>query len=78
MKLIDKRCNNCKKVFTDLFDDDSRKCDCGGVLERLYSSPRLEIFQAGYYENFEFEPIYIETKKQFNQELKKRGLVRVW
>jgi len=78
MKLVDKRCEKCKKVFADLFEDDNRKCDCGGKLLRMFSNPRIELFKAGYYENFEFDPIYIDTKKQFNQELKKRGLVRVW
>ena len=36
------------------------------------------MYKLGYYENFEAEPIYIETKKQFKQELDKRGLVRVF
>ena len=77
MKIIDKRCDICKKVYEDMLDSDDDKCACGGKLLRLYSV-RPEIFQAGWYENFEFEPIYIETKKQFNNEMKKRGLVRVF
>ena len=59
-----------------MLDSDSNDCTCGGKLLRLYSV-KPEIFQAGYYGNFEFDPIYIGTKKQFNNEMKKRGLVRV-
>ncbi len=60
-----------------MLDSDKSKCECGGNLLRLYSV-KPEIFKAGWYENFEFEPIYIDTKKQFKQELNKRGLVRVF
>jgi hypothetical protein len=77
MKLVDKKCDKCSKVFEDLFDDDV-KCACGGSLIRLYRSTRIEIFKPGYYENFELEPIYIDTKKQFQKECDKRGLVRVF
>jgi hypothetical protein len=76
MKLVDKKCDKCGNVQVDIFDDDLT-CACGGNLLRLYNSARIEIFQAGYYENFELEPIYIGTKKQFKKELDIRGLVRV-
>jgi hypothetical protein len=77
LKLIDKRCDKCGKVEENIFDIENKNiCECGGNLLRLYSV-KPEIFKAGMYENFEAEPIYIETKKQFQQELDKRGLVRV-
>lgn len=78
MKLVDKKCEDCGKVFEDVFDDEALVCDCGGKLLRLYSSARIELFKAGWYENFELFPIYIDTKKQFQQECDKRGLVRVF
>ena len=59
-----------------MLDTDKDECACGGKLLRLYSV-KPEIFKVGYYENFEFEPILIETKKQFQQECDKRGVVRV-
>jgi len=77
MKLVDKRCNKCNKVYEYMLDKDDSKCQCGGILLRLYSV-KPEIFKAGWYENFEFDPIYIDTKKQFKQEMDKRGLVRVF
>ena len=77
MKLVDKRCSKCKRIYEYMLDSDNSKCECGGNLLRLFSI-KPEIFKVGYYENFEAEPIYIETKKQFKQELDKRGLVRVF
>ena len=74
---MDKRCDKCNEVVKDIFDiEDINECACGGNLLRLYSI-KPEIFKAGMYENFEAEPIYIETKKQFQQECDKRGVVRV-
>ena len=77
MKLVDKRCDKCNKVYEYMLDSDDNNCECGGKLLRLYSV-KPEIFKAGWYENFEFDPIYIDTKKQFQQEMDKRGLVRVF
>ena len=77
MKIVDKRCEDCKKVYENLIDGDKDKCGCGGKLLRLYSV-KPEIFKVGWYENFEYDPIYIDTKKQFKKELDKRGLVRVF
>ena len=77
MKLVDKRCSKCNKVYENMLAEDNDKCSCGSELLRLYSV-KPEIFQAGWYENFELEPIYIDTKKQFQKEMDKRGLVRVF
>jgi hypothetical protein len=77
MKFVDKRCNKCNKIYEYLLDNDNDNCKCGGKLLRLYSI-KPEIFKVGWYENFEPNPIYIETKKQFQKELDKRGLVRVF
>lgn len=78
MKLVDKKCKSCGKVYKDLFDDEKNKCECGSILVRIFSFTRIKSFQEGYYENFEYEPIYIESKKQFQKECDKRGLVRVF
>ncbi|MBC8388256.1 MAG: hypothetical protein H8E13_09460 [Actinobacteria bacterium] len=78
MKLIDKKCKKCGRVYTDLFDIDNDKCECGSPLIRIFSFTRIKPFQSGFYENFELEPIYIEDRKQFKQECDKRGLVRVF
>ncbi len=77
MKLVDKKCK-CGKVYYDLFDDELDKCECGKTLERMFGSIVEKPFPAGMYENFDDEPIYIESKKQFQQEADKRGLVRVF
>ena len=77
MKLVDKKCKKCGKVYIDLLDDFIDICECGSRLYRIYSCRKDKPFQEGMYENFEYEPIYIETKKQFQNELDKRGLVRV-
>ena len=76
MKIVDKRCEDCKKVYEYMDNASKDKCKCGGRLLRLYSI-KPEIFQVGYYENFDHDPIYIESKKQFQQECDKRDLVRV-
>jgi len=78
MKLVDKRCKNCGKVYIDLFDSDIDICECGDVLLRIFSFRPDVFFKPGFYENFEYDSIYIENKKQFKQELDKRGLVRVF
>jgi len=78
MKLVDKKCKTCGKVYTDLIDSDNDKCECGDPLFRIFSTRVEKPFQVGMYENFELEPIYIETKKQFQEECDKRGLVRVF
>jgi len=78
MKLVDKKCKNCGRVYTNLFEEDNDVCKCGSPLARIFSFTRIKPFQAGFYENFELEPIYIEDRKQFKQELDKRGLVRVF
>jgi hypothetical protein len=76
MKLVDKKCRECGKVYEYMLDSENDICECGKPLYRIFSV-KPEIFKAGYYENFEAQPIYIETKKQLQQELDKRGLVRV-
>ncbi len=90
MKLVDKKCRNCGKVYRDLIDTDSDadsdkdsakdsdKCECGELLYRIFSFRPDIFFKPGFYENFEYDPIYIENKKQFKQECDKRGLVRVF
>ncbi len=78
MKLVDKKCKNCGKVYTDLFEVDNDICECGSKLYRIFSFTRIKPFQPGFYENFEYDPIYIEDRKQFKQECDKRGLVRVF
>jgi hypothetical protein len=78
MKLVDKKCKTCGKVYADKFDDEKDVCECGSALFRIFSFTRIKPFQEGFYENFENEPIYIENKKQFQKECDKRGLVRVF
>ena len=78
MKLVDKKCKICGKVYIDLIDSDNDRCECSEPLYRIYSARIQKPFQEGMYENFEYEPIYIENKKQFKNECDKRGLVRVF
>ncbi len=77
MKIVDKRCEKCEKVYEYELAEDNKECKCGGKLLRMYST-KPEIFKVGWYENFDLAPLYIDTKKQFQKEMDKRGLVRVF
>lgn len=83
MKLIDVRCEpsngistSCGKVINDVFDDEmvGQPCECGGIYRRMYSARIFKEFVPRFYENFEHEPIYIETREQFKEECDKRNL----
>ncbi len=81
IRLADFKCNHCGAVVYDVFLDeaDTAKCKCGsGNLARIFGFDKYKEFQVGYYENFEHKPIYIESRQQFKDECKKRGLERVF
>ena len=74
-------CGNCGRVLEDIFIDeaDNTECVCNSKkLKRIFSFSKYKEFEAGFYENFEHKPIYIESKEQFKKECKKRGLERVY
>jgi len=78
IKIVDKKCLKCGKIYYDVVDSDVKKCNiCGGELVRIYGMRKYKEYPAGYYENFEEtdgQPVYIKDREHFWKEAKKRGI----
>lgn len=76
MPLYDVKCENCEKV-KEIFkkiDDPLSKCECGGELRILLNAKGRDWFQPHWNENLDDKPIFVESKQQYREECKKRGL----
>jgi len=78
MKFADFKCEKCGKLYEDLELYKEHKCKCGQNLKRIYSYNNFPEFIPDFYENFEHNAIWIESRKQFKNECKKRNLERVY
>ena len=75
IKIVDKRCSQCEKVYYDVIDDDAISCpNCGGQLMRMFSLHKEVQMLPHFNEHFSHEGIYIEDRQHFKRELKKHGL----
>lgn len=75
VKIVDKRCSQCEKVYYDVIDDDMSVCTaCGGQLQRMYSMRKEMQMLPHFNEHLSHEGVYIEDYQHFKRELKKRGL----
>ena len=75
MIIVDKKCPNCNTIVKDLFADDIDNCSCGHELKRIFGFQKQKEFVAGLFDNFEHDPIYIDSRQQYSEECDKRGLV---
>lgn len=77
MILVDKRCIKCGNVESYCDKDSMDLCpDCNSEMLRIYGFKKPKEFIPGFYEHFEKEPIYIESREQYRQECEKRGCVQ--
>lgn len=74
IKIVDKKCNKCNQVVTDVSSDEKVCPYCGGELVRIYGFRKYNEYPAGYYTNFGDKPVYISDREHFWKEAKKRGL----
>jgi hypothetical protein len=74
IKIVDYRCDSCSEITTDAFEDDDICPICGEKMNRLYGFRKYQEYPAGYYENFDNKPLYINDREHFYKEAKKRGL----
>ena len=77
IKIVDKRCSECDKVYYDVIDDEAITCSCGGQLKRMFSLHKEVQMLPHYNEHMSHEGVYIEDRQHFKKELKKRGLSEV-
>ena len=77
IKIVDKRCNECEKVYQDIIDEDFNKCECGGKLERLFTLNKDMQMLGHWNEHMGHTPVYINDREHFKKEIKKRGLEEV-
>ena len=77
IKIVDKRCSKCDKVYQDVIDDEDLKCECGGKLQRLFSLHKDVQMLPHWNEHMGHEPVYINDREHFKKELKKRNLSEV-
>jgi putative FmdB family regulatory protein len=76
MPLYDVRCPKCEKI-QEVFHkmtEEHPLCECGGQTEVVLNSRGRDWFTPHWNENIDEKPIYIESKKQYREECKKRGL----
>lgn len=74
IKIVDKRCSQCDKVYYDVIDDDMVLCNCGGQLMRMFSLHKDVQMLPHWNEHMGHEPVFIEDRQMFKKECKKRGL----
>lgn len=81
MPLYNYQCKSCAAEFEELRSIDSRKgavcpkCESPAKLVVAAGSGRYHAFPEGWFEHIGPKPIYIETKKQLQQECKTHGCI---
>ena len=80
MPIYDYRCPRCGEqndIWASM-DEDIRPCHCGEMMVRLISRPNIAPDWGPYTEyNMGHEPVHIESRQHYYQELAKRGLHNV-
>lgn len=74
IKIVDKRCDLCNRVYENVLNDTDNVCKCGGNLQRLFSYNKKVQMLPHWQEHMGNEPVYIEDRQHFDKECKKRGL----
>lgn len=74
MQLVDYRCDRCGEIVEDLEAGQEFKCNCGGILKRLFTVRKEMQMLPHLNEHLGHEPVYITDYGHFKKELKKRGL----
>jgi hypothetical protein len=75
IRFADFRCIKCGEITEDLaLGEDSYECECGGLLERIFTINKDVQMLPHWNEHMGHEPVYIEDRQMFKKECKKRGL----
>ena len=78
MPLYDYRCSKCRHEFEQIAKINDRldvKCPkCQSKCNILITGAKRDWFRAGYWEDFDEQPIYVESKGQLKQLCKKYGV----
>ena len=77
IKIVDKRCDLCNKIYENVDDNTDTICECGGELKRLFGYNKPMQMLPHWEENMGHEPVWIEDREHYNKEAKKRGLYQV-
>lgn len=81
MPIYEMECPECLTrgdVFCKMDERLSQKCDCGATLEIKITAPNFVPFHGGFHEHIDHEPIYIKSKRQLQQECRRRGLTSMY
>lgn len=74
IKIVDKRCDLCNRVYENVLDDADNVCKCGGNLQRLFSYNKRMQMLPHWAEHFTHEPVYVEDREDFDKKCKKYGV----
>lgn len=76
-QMVDKKCPTCKAVVELAYKDEVTKCSkCGTTMERIFGNGVAPEFRPQWFDGFEAEPIFIESREQFVKECESRGLTQ--
>lgn len=70
MRIVDKKCEVCGKVFEDVILDEEIKC-CSKIAQRLFGYRKYSEFIPGYYSHFTHEDIYLDSPEAYARACKK-------
>ena len=70
MILVDKKCEVCGKIFTDVFSDEDTIC-CNEKTKRIFGYRKYSEFIPGLYSHFTHEDIYIDSVDTYKKMCKK-------
>jgi hypothetical protein len=61
-------------VFHKMDEAPRIECECGKGMSKVINSKGRDWFKPFWHEHLDSKPIYIESKKQYQEECKRRGL----
>lgn len=78
MPIYTVQCPSCNIKYDALVSVEDRHnilCnECNETVEIVLTAPKVHTFPAGYWDNLDINPVYIDSKKQLKEECDKRGL----
>ena len=76
-QMVDKRCPLCNTVVEFEYKDEETKCPkCFTVMDRVFGNGVAPEFRPQFFDGFEAEPIFINSREQFVKECESRGLTQ--
>ena len=70
IRLVDKKCDKCGKMVSDVFLDEEDIC-CETPMKRTFGYRKYSEFIPGYYSHFTDEDIYLDSVDDYKKACKK-------